>query len=720
MGASSLCIPTHFDFGIEESSSGADYTPGDLRKAYSLPSEGGSSQTVAVVVTGGDPHAEADLAKYRSEFSLSECKAPTCFQNVDEHGGTSYPVATPQSEGETAIDLEMVSAVCPECHLILVQAKTGLLAGLTGDEEAKALNATVISNSWGAELKEEQEEGNLLLEELGVPLTAAAGDLGYDNYLGTPNTLDYPASSPDVVAVGGTTLEHSSNARGWTDTVWTNAAEKEATASGCSVELKPAWQSDECAQRMVADVAIVAEGVAIYNTASKGKSEARGTSVGAPLVAGIIALSSEHVRKEGAKIAKVFYLDLTESVGTVLDVVPVSGGSNTNYNTACSPSYECTTVAGEDGASSKGYDGPTGVGVPQGLPSLASWSEQTMPAAAPEEEQELYGVACASSNSCTAAGAAFGTQLETLAEHWNGIEWSVESTPNPAGEGAALLSVSCPSTSSCYSGGYYESGSRPFPLILRWNGTSWSEELPSYSGYSTGELTGTACSSSTACTVVGAGEQGSTRVPLAELWNGTSWSVQEPPLPGSALTGELLSISCSSAAYCIAVGDYSTATHTATLAEKWNGTNWTTLSTNNGSATEPNYLDGVSCWSEKLCMGVGYYGSGGKEKPLAEAWDGSLWSTVHTPPPSASSFFNRVRGISCASATACTAAGERSGKTVVAAWNGVSWSLQKLPPELEQEGLGLGVSCSTSTECTLVGTTWETGWDEARAGRFTE
>jgi subtilase family serine protease len=141
----------------------------------------------------------------------------------------------------------MVSAACPNCHILLVEATSNELSNLfTAENEAVALGATEISNSWGSEEFSSETSDDSYFNHSGVSITAAAGDSGYK--------VEYPAASQYVISVGGTNLTRSANSRGWAETAWSG------TGSSCSAyEPKPGWQTDTgCAHRTNNDVAAVA------------------------------------------------------------------------------------------------------------------------------------------------------------------------------------------------------------------------------------------------------------------------------------------------------------------------------------------------------------------------------------------------------------------------------------------------------------------------------
>jgi subtilase family serine protease len=315
---------------------GPPYTPADLQDAYDLADKAAlpSDQTVAIVDAYDDPSAEADLAVYRSAYGLPPCTtANLCFRKVNQTGGPLLPSANVDWAGEIALDIQMVSAVCPHCKILLVETNSNSTVSLlAGVKEAKLLGATQISNSWGGS---EFSTENLLETNLSlaVPITVSSGDDGYG--------VQYPAASGQVTAVGGTSLKRASNIRGWTESAWAGAG------SGCSkVIAKPAWQQDTgCAKRTVADVSAVADpktGVAVYNTYGGGGPwwQVGGTSAAAPIVAASYALLGSDASSPS------FPYDNPSSFN---DVQSGSNGS-------CTFAYLCTGFVG--------FDGPTGIGSP--------------------------------------------------------------------------------------------------------------------------------------------------------------------------------------------------------------------------------------------------------------------------------------------------------------------------------------------------------------------
>ncbi len=363
---------------LEGSGKEGGYDPKDLQSAYNIPATGGSGQTVAIVDAYGDSTANEDLEKYRSEYKLSECTEKNgCFKKINVKGEEgNYPT---NSEGwgvETSLDLDMVSAACPECHILLVEAsgelpaETSAAVNEAAKFEAKELTkfpkATEISNSYGYPETYEPWCGTTDCSEYstdynhsGVVVFASAGDRGYDNdYFGGLSKLapSFPATSSYVVSVGGTSLRKAANSRGWSEKVW-DEPESEygpaVTGGGCSLsEAKPSWQTDSgCTKRTDNDVSAVAAcetPVSIYSTPGFGGwVNECGTSASSPFLAGVAAHSGSYTRSLGAD---AFYK--AGAAGKLFDVTEGSNGS-------CGESYLCTAKTG--------YDGPSGWGTPDGV-----------------------------------------------------------------------------------------------------------------------------------------------------------------------------------------------------------------------------------------------------------------------------------------------------------------------------------------------------------------
>ena len=207
------------------------YGVSDLRNAYKITTTGSSSFTIAIVDAFGYPNASADLAVYRAQYGLPPCTTSNgCLRVVNQTGGTKLPRLDVGWAQESALDLQMVSAMCPSCHILLVKSTNDYLNNLAAAANYAATHANAVSNSYGG-----SEGGTSSYEpsynHTGVAVTVSSGDSGYG--------VQFPASSPHVTAVGGTSLVHAANSRGWAETAWSGAG------SGCSsVFGKPSWQHD--------------------------------------------------------------------------------------------------------------------------------------------------------------------------------------------------------------------------------------------------------------------------------------------------------------------------------------------------------------------------------------------------------------------------------------------------------------------------------------------
>jgi hypothetical protein len=329
----------------------AGYYPCDLQSAYNLAASsasGGGTQTVAIVDAYDDPTAESDLAVYRAAFGLPACTSGNgCFKKRAQDGSTVYPVPDAGWAGEISLDVDMVSAICPNCKILLVEAATASFNDLfTAENEAVVLGGTEISNSWGGSEFSGMTAYETYFNHPGIPTTASTGD---DSYAAG---VSYPASSAFVTAVGGTALVAAANTRGWSETAWGNTPGDGGTGSGCSVYItKPVWQTDTgCLKRMTSDVSANADpntAVFTYDTyQSSGWGRVGGTSESAPVIASVYAIAGN-----GATVAYgSFPYSHTLSL---YDIV-----SGTNGPCTSDPSYFCTAGVG--------YDGPTGLGTPNG------------------------------------------------------------------------------------------------------------------------------------------------------------------------------------------------------------------------------------------------------------------------------------------------------------------------------------------------------------------
>jgi subtilase family serine protease len=316
----------------------------DIEAAYALPSAtAGAGRTVAIVDAYDDPNAEADLGVYRSYYGLPACTtANGCFKKVGQTGSTTSLPSGNRSWGEEiSLDLDMVSATCPNCKILLVEATSTSFANLGASvNEAAALGANAISNSYGSTSDSADSTYGAYYNHPGIAVTASSGDSGY----GT----SFPASSHYVTAVGGTSLSTSSGTRGWSETAWSDAG------SGCST-LNTALSGQAgfdtgCTGRAEADVSAVADpatGVSVYDSyrlLGKGWATFGGTSAASPIIAAVYGLAGNAASIDN---------NYVYAHSTALN--DVTSGSNGT----CTTSQWCTARAG--------WDGPTGLGTPNGV-----------------------------------------------------------------------------------------------------------------------------------------------------------------------------------------------------------------------------------------------------------------------------------------------------------------------------------------------------------------
>jgi hypothetical protein len=446
-------------------------TPQRLDAAYALPSETNAStlQTIALVDAFDDPTAEADLAVYDQQFGLPACTAANgCFRKVDEAGNAS-PLPRKQGEwaGEISIDVQMAHAICPGCRILLVEAESEEFSDLgAAVDSAARLGATEISNSYGA--TEEASDLGLAgadYKHPGVLVAASSGDCGYRNNTCLTETeagANFPASVPEVLAVGGTSLHESIGV--WNSTVWNEGG------SGCSEVFEAgAWQSaalDFAAtgcgtHRSVADVAAIGDpntGVDVYDSTPEGHGQPTGwgvwggTSVASPIVAAEFALSGGTRGVQAP--AATLYSHLGEA-GSLYDVL-------TGHNGSCAGTSACKAIAG--------FDGPTGVGSPLGLeafalpgapanttpPALLGAAEQGQTltlspgawSAAPSSIAEQWARCNASGTGCAAiAGASESSYTLSAADVGTTIRVQ-ETAANAAGQGAPAASTPSPVVAS--------------------------------------------------------------------------------------------------------------------------------------------------------------------------------------------------------------------------------------------------------------------------------
>lgn len=316
-------------------------TPSNIQSAYKVTGLKSGGRTVAIVDAYGYPNAERDLGVYRSQFGLPACtRANGCLTIESQTGSTtSLPTTDVGWDQEQALDLDAVSATCPDCKILLVQSKSAsnVNLGTAVNTAAKKAGVVAISNSYGGGDSSDSSYGTYY-NHPGIAVTASTGDDGYQG-------ASYPASSHYVTAVGGTSLNTSTNTRGWTESAWSGAG------SGCTtLNTAPSGQNSavtHCSGRAMADVSAVADpntGLAVYApTSSTSSSWAQygGTSLSSPIVASVYALSGN-----------------TAGYANTIPYAHTSGLFDVTSGSNGTCSYFCSAKSG--------WDGPTGLGTPNG------------------------------------------------------------------------------------------------------------------------------------------------------------------------------------------------------------------------------------------------------------------------------------------------------------------------------------------------------------------
>jgi subtilase family serine protease len=412
---------------VSSDSAPSGFGPADLQPAYnlvSLSASAGAGRTIAIVDAMDDPNAEADLAVYRSTFGLPPCtSASGCFQKVNQLGATS-PLPAPDGgwAEEISLDLEIASAICPNCNLLLLESNSA-----TDDDLGTAVNTAsawpgvvAISNSYGStEDSTISATCSSYFDHPGIAITVSTGDADFG--------AEGPATCTNVTAVGGTSLVLDSTTRGWTETVWNTTTPSEGTGSGCSgFEPKPSWETDTaCKKRMEADVSAVADpatGVAVYDTypntdGVNGWAQFGGTSVSAPLIAGVYALATlpaptDYPASYAWANPAAFY-----------DVISGNNGF-------CTIAYFCTAEVG--------YDGPSGWGTPNAVagfepPSASDFSISASPASL-SLQQETSGTS-------TISTAIISGSAQTLNLAISGVPAGATASVSPASISAGATST---------------------------------------------------------------------------------------------------------------------------------------------------------------------------------------------------------------------------------------------------------------------------------------
>jgi hypothetical protein len=730
------------------------FSPADLRSAYKLPSEGGAGQTVAITIAYDDPNAEADLKTFRAHYGLPECTAKNgCFAKVNGNGeAANYPEANSGWAVETSLDLDMVSATCPSCHILLVEAKNSEYTSLIpAVSKAAEMGATVISDSWGSGEFSEETKWDPSLHHPGIPVLFSSGDTG--------DRTSYPAASPEVVAVGGTRLTKDNSVRGWSEAAWSGAG------SGCSYfEAQPSWQpAIGCTQRTIADVAAVADPaspVSVYDSyQQEGWILLGGTSVAAPFMAGVEAISGSSFRAAGAS---AFY-----SVATSGELFDIVEGENRYWTCSESiePHYLCEGTAG--------YDGPTGEGTPKGTfylssaytepASAVSASEATLHGTVNPEGHETHyhfeydtkeynsgegphGASVPSPAKYLGSGNTRLAVSETIkglssrtTYHYRTVATNSEGvntygadqsfgTTSPAATIEAATEVH--SSDAVLHGSVNPEGADTH-WLFEWGKTTSYGHTTKFPAEGIGSGTasvgvsrqiGGLMDETTYHYRLKATSSAGTSYSTDQSFTTTASEWQRQTLPAEPEIGSLTQISCSTLTDCMSVGKMAgsgTGFRWHSASEHWNGKEWAVVSMPSlsllesefGEAVESDEPTGISCSGPGACTAVGWVRNKKNEvKGYAARWNGSTW-TLEGQATKVASTGITLNGVSCPTSTFCMAVGERyvaselHSHVFAMTWNGKEWASMNLvdPPKYLYSAKLNGVSCTTAALCMVVG-----------------
>lgn len=357
------------------------YGATELAKAYGLTSASSSTGTIVVIGAGAYPTLESDLAIYRTTYHLPACtKKSGCFTQMNYRGGAPYAPATGLDNQfgeediavETALDVDMASAACPRCKIVSMQVPlrdgfygsvkqthAAILHFATGVQTAKRIGAAAVSISYGYPTDSYSDKGNVakLMTQPGLPIVSSSGDGGF-----LADQGQWPQSLRTVTSVGGTSLYHSSNTRGFGEVAWNGAG------SGCTTDLAPAVGQPKAVSkfchntRTATDLSAVADpytGVAVYDSYAPASGQpygfivVGGTSASSPFIAGLYARAGHNAAVIGpntiyAAKASAFH-DVTLGANAEIGLCQLTGIGR------------AVCEAGT------GWDGPTGRGTPKGL-----------------------------------------------------------------------------------------------------------------------------------------------------------------------------------------------------------------------------------------------------------------------------------------------------------------------------------------------------------------
>ena len=232
-------------------------------------------------------------------------------------------------------------------------------------------------------------------------------------------------------------------------------------------------------------------------------------------------------------------------------------------------------------------------------------------------------------------------------------------SPNTGANTNNLYSVSCVTASFCVATGTYNNGVTAQTLVLQWDGTAWTVMPSPNAGANANVLNSVSCVTASFCVATGTYNNGVTAQTLVLQWDGTAWTVMPSPNAGTNanVLSVLYSVSCVTASFCVAAGNYDNGVAGQTLVLQWDGTAWTVMPSPN-TGTDSNFLYSVSCVNASFCVATGAYGyvfNRSASQTLVLQWDGTAWTVM--PSPNTGTDDNALNSVLCVTASSCVATG---------------------------------------------------------------
>ncbi|MGE5134726.1 MAG: hypothetical protein ACM32E_17705 [Gemmatimonadota bacterium] len=354
--------------------------------------------------------------------------------------------------------------------------------------------------------------------------------------------------------------------------------------------------------------------------------------------------------------------------------------------------------------------------------TAAGWTSTPLPApaGAASTSFEPLAISCSAVTQCAAGGRYIdptlpGVNPQGALLNWSGQQWSAVEAPLPddqttGRQSAAVVSMSCPSVTVCFGGGYYENTTGNQPLLLTWSGSAWSAAMApmpaNASSNPDASVSGIACRSATWCMAAGQYDQ----YGLLLKWSGTSWTPAAAPAPAKTKGTDLFAISCPSTTVCFAAGQYENAA-SAWRPDilRWSAGKWAPVAVPlpAGAAANPQaILRGIACPSATRCVAAGsYYDSRGHQQGVLLSWSGTKWTAAKPPlPANAGSYPGPdLFAVACPGTSKCTAVGTYRTATkwagLILTWSGKGWTAGSAPGRAYQL---VSISCPAVTDCVAV------------------